>query len=313
MLTLDMPDNDLTRQLSGAVRADNTLDLLIRITATQASRRPTIVVLEDAHWLDSASWSLVLRAQREIPHLLMVLRTRSIEAADPLAPARADARMRPPRAVVRCDDAVTMADQRTGADGLADDVATVVHELAEGNPLFIEQLTFAMRDAGRIVVDHGQLRPASETVDLEQLVIPDTVQRVITSRLDQLPPEQAMTLKAASVIGPRFAVRTLSDLYPVPIEERVLVDHLASLTRLDLVAPALSAPEPSYEFRHAITQEVAYNLMPPGQVQTLHRRLAEWYERSYAPNLAPHHAFWPTTGAAPAFLASGGPPRVGRC
>ena len=291
LLSLDLPDNDVTRQLSGAVRADNTLDLLIRILTARASREPTLVILEDAHWLDSASWSLVFRARREIPRLLVVVTRRPIdEAADPVGPARSKATMQHLGPLSR-EDAVTLAAQRTGASSLADEVASVVQDRAEGNPLFIEQLTFAMRDAGRIVVDHGLLRAASETEDLKLLVIPDTVQRVITSRLDQLRPEQAMTLKAASVIGPRFALRTLRDLYPVPIEEDALVDHLATLTRLDLVEPAPSAPEPSYEFRHAITQEVAYNLMPPGQVQTLHRRLAEWYERTYAANLAPHHAF----------------------
>ena len=268
LLSLDLPDNDVTRQLAGAVRADNTLDLLIRILTARASREPTLVILEDAHWLDSASWSLVFRARREIPRLLVVVTRRPIdEAADPVGPARSKATMQHLGPLSR-EDAVTLAAQRTGASSLADEVASVVQDRAEGNPLFIEQLTFAMRDAGRIVVDHGLLRAASETEDLKLLVIPDTVQRVITSRLDQLPPEQAMTLKAASVIGPRFALRTLRDLYPVPIEEDALVDHLATLTRLDLVEPAPSAPEPSYEFRHAITQEVAYNLMPPGQVQT---------------------------------------------
>src|SRR5205823_8516653 len=64
-------------------------------------------------------------------------------------------------------DAVALAAERTGAAELAAPVATLVRERAEGNPLFIEQLTYAMRDAGRIVVDHGLLRPASGDESLD--------------------------------------------------------------------------------------------------------------------------------------------------
>src|SRR5207244_11652903 len=106
-----------------------------------------------------------------------------------------------------------------------------------------------------------------------------------------LSPARTLTLKVASVIGPRFALRTLRDIYPLPAEAGALLENLQALTRLDLVAPVTAAPEPTYEFRHKITQEVAYELMPPAQSKELHRALAEWYERSYAEDLSPFHAF----------------------
>ncbi len=124
-----------------------------------------------------------------------------------------------------------------------------------------------MRDAGQIVVDSGQVRVAPGVADLETSITPDTVQRVITSRLDQLPPGEAMTMKVASVIGPRFALRTLTEIYPLPTEASTLLGHLDTLSRLDLVAPSPSAAEPTWEFGHVITQEVAYNLMLASQSQ----------------------------------------------
>ncbi len=129
------------------------------------------------------------------------------------------------------------------------------------------------------------------SADLETSITPDTVQRVITSRLDQLPPGEAMTAKVASVIGQRFALRTLAEIYPLPTETATVVGHLDTLSRLELVAPVPSPTEPVYEFRHVITQEVAYNLMPASQSSGLHRSLAEWYERTYASDLAPYHTF----------------------
>lgn len=290
LLALDLRDNAVTTQLSGEVRADNTNDLLLRLLGREASAGPIMVVLEDAHWLDSASWSLLLRARREIPGLLLVVTMR------PIGDAESDrlATIRPETTTLRIgalerDDALALACQRSGATRIAEPIAAIVHERAEGNPLFIEQLTYALRDAGRIVVEDGLVHAAGGG-RLEGSIIPDTVQHVITSRLGQLPPGEAMTLKVASVIGPRFSVRTLAEIYPLPAEASELVDHLDTLTRLDLLAPIPSAPESTYEFRHVITQEVTYNLMLPTQSQQLHRSLAEWYERTYAADLSPFHA-----------------------
>jgi class 3 adenylate cyclase/tetratricopeptide (TPR) repeat protein len=302
VLSLDLPDNETTNQLGGAVRADNTRDLLVRLLRNGAPT-PLMVVLEDAHWLDSASWSLLFRVRRELPSILVVVTMRPIggEQADPVGPMRSDAttlHLDP----LSSDDGIALACERTGAARLAEPVAAFVNSRAEGNPLFIEQLTYAMRDTGRIVVENGVCRVAGAGEELASSIIPDTVQRVITSRLDQLPPAEAMTLKVASVIGQKFALRTLTDIYPLSVEASALIAHLDTLTRLDLVAPTPLAPEPAYEFRHVITQEVAYNLMLSAQSQELHRKLADWYERTYAEDLSPFHAFlahhWGKAGLA---------------
>ncbi len=292
ILSIDLEDDEVTSQLSGAVRADNTNDLLIRLLAREASARPTMVVLEDAHWFDSASWSLVLQVRRMVSSVLVVLTMRPVfdASADPLGGLRGDAttlHLNP----LSIDDAIDLVKERTGAARVTEPVAALVRQRAEGNPLFIEQLTYAMRDAGQIVVDSGEVRVAPGVADLEASMTPDTVQRVITSRLDQLPPGEAMTAKVASVIGQRFALRTLVEIYPLPTETATVVGHLDTLSRLELVAPVPSPAEPVYQFRHVITQEVAYNLMPASQSSGLHRSLAEWYERTYSSDLGPYHTF----------------------
>jgi class 3 adenylate cyclase/tetratricopeptide (TPR) repeat protein len=292
MVSVDLPDNESTAQMAGVVRGDNTRDLLTALIREEAAKGPLMLVIEDAHWLDSASSSLLTQVRREVPSVLMLVTMRPTGdiPTDPQGLLSVDpTRLR--LAPLSPQDAVTLAAERTGATELAGAVATLVRERAEGNPLFIEQLTYAMRDAGRIVVDHGLLRPVAGGDALDSAPIPDTVQRVITARLDHLSPGQALTLKVASVIGPRFVLRTLRDIYPLATEEGGLLEHLQTLTRLDLVAPVAAAPEPTYEFRHKITQEVAYELMPPAQSKELHRALAEWYEQAYADDLLPFHAF----------------------
>ncbi len=250
-----------------------------------------MVILEDAHWLDSASWALVIRARREIDNLLLMITTRPTgDLAEAPINALGDAATLLRVSGLSREDTLALACERTGATRIADPVAAMVFERAEGNPLFIEQLTFAMRDTGRIVVEDGLVRTAGAE-RLDEALIPDTVQRVITTRLDQLPPGESLTLKVASVIGQRFSSETLADIYPLPIDAGTLAEHLETLTRLDLVAPASASTRTDFMFRHVITQEVAYKVMLPAQSKQLHRRLAELTERANAADLAPYHAF----------------------
>ncbi len=291
ILSLDLIDNELTAQLAGEARADNTLNLLIGLLRWSASGGPTMITLEDVHWLDSASEQLVRRAGSELPEILLVLSTRPVAdtPSEVIAAGRTDARRIHLGAFSR-QDAVTLAAQRSGATRLDDQVATLLDQRAEGNPLFIEQLTYALRDSGQVVVDHGLLRSADQSNGLASAGIPDSVQRVITTRLDKLPPAQAMTLKVGSVIGQRFAVSTLADVHPLSSDPDELASDLDTLTRLGLLTPA-KAPEPAFEFRHKITHEVAYNLMPQAQSRQLHRNVAEWYERTHKDDLSPFLAF----------------------
>ena len=80
LLPIDQPDNDLTRQMQGKVRADNTLALLVALLnklpggqKTAAGPAAKVLVLEDAHWLDSASWALLQLVSQQVRPLLLVV------------------------------------------------------------------------------------------------------------------------------------------------------------------------------------------------------------------------------------------------
>ncbi|NJO84869.1 MAG: AAA family ATPase, partial [Blastochloris sp.] len=76
VLPLDMPENEITAQMVGQLRADNTRRLLVRILQLSASLTPLLIVLDEAHWLDSASWALALDVARQVRPLLLVVATR---------------------------------------------------------------------------------------------------------------------------------------------------------------------------------------------------------------------------------------------
>src|SRR5581483_2620806 len=105
------------------------------------------------------------------------------------------------------------------------------------------------------------------------------------SRIDRLSPSEQLSLKVASVIGRAFTLHTLQDVHPIASEVERLTEHLTTMERLDLVLPDRHDTLQTYLFKHAITQEVAYNLMLFAQRRQIHRRVADYYERVYAGDL----------------------------
>ena len=287
VLPLDWQDNDLTEQMTGQVRAHNTNRLLLRLLEREAGRddAPLLLAMEDAHWLDSTSWSLLLQARRQLRGVLLIVVTRP-----PSEPVPAEYQLlRGDQAVqylkldtLSPEETLALLCQRLGTVALPEAVSELIREKAEGNPFYSEELAYALRDAGLIQIADGECHLASGMNDLRALNFPDTVQGVITSRIDRLPPQQQLTLKVASVIGRVFEVHTLQDVYPVEPDKAQLPDYLTALQRLDLTPLERTEPNLTYIFKHILTQEVAYNLMLFAQRRQLHRAIAEWYEHARA-------------------------------
>jgi hypothetical protein len=147
-------------------------------------------------------------------------------------------------------------------------------------PFFSEELAYSLRDTGVITVTDGSCRIAPGA-DLQEMSLPDTVQGVVLTRIDRLAPPQQLTLKVASVIGRSFAYRLLRDIYPIAADRPSLPGQLDSLRRRSLVLPETPEPEVAWIFKHAITRDVAYELMLRAQRRALHRAIAEWYERHH--------------------------------
>jgi class 3 adenylate cyclase/predicted ATPase len=298
VLPFEFPDNDLTRPWQGQVRAERTRALLARILATTHAAAPLLLVLEDAHWLDSASWALLAEVRRTLQPLLLLLATRPPSAvqvatsAESLPTDYQQLLADPTTQMVRLaalppGDILNLVCQQLDVTDVPDVVANFILEKAEGHPFFSEELALALRDAGLIELVNGQCRLAVGVTDLYSLAFPDSLQGVITSRIDRLPPSQQLALKVASVIGRVFAFRILHEVHPIEADKPSLPIHFETLERLDLTLLERPEPELTYIFKHVITQEVVYNLMAFSQRRQLHQAVAEWYERAHSGELAP--------------------------
>lgn len=289
VLPLDLPENELTAQLTGEVRANNTLELLVGLLQARAKVQPLVIVIDDAQWLDSASWGLIRQVNREVQPLLLVLVTRPLDA--PL-PAEYTSLLEHPTThhlrleTLAATDIEALICQRLGVMQLPGRVSRLIHEKAAGHPFFSEELAYALRDAGLIHIEKGECLVTPEAGALRAMDFPDTIQGVITSRIDRLSPQHQLTLKVASVIGRMFWLNALSYIYPLEKEKPVLSHYLGDLEKAAITTSVVGEPDLSYVFKHAITQEVAYGLLLYAQRQSLHRGVAEWYEQAYNQDLS---------------------------
>ncbi len=288
VLPLDLPDNEITMQLSGELRISNTRDLLLRVLHMASADAPMLLVLEDAHWLDSASWALVARTSQFLPNALILLTLRPLDENPPEDALRI--LETPTTTRIHLDhlgpDAIrTIVCSCLGVETLPERVAELIIRKAEGHPFFSEQLAYALRDAGTLRIVDGMCSLDPDAPDLDALDLPDTVQGIITSRIDRLSLSEQLTLKIASVIGRTFPLDLLKAVHPIEADRHSLPQCLHALEALDLV----TLLDGACQFKHALTQEVVYNLMLFSQRQQLHQAVAEWLERRHGADLAPYY------------------------
>ncbi len=302
ILATDLPDTSLTAELTQEARVNMTNDMLQRLLQIEAERHPVQILLEDCHWMDSASWSLARLLAESAEDFLLVIITRPLIDKPPADYVQILQRNNVTRIFLSPlseRDVETLVCQQLGVDQLPRQVGELIRTKAQGNPLFGEELAFALRDADVIQIQNGQCVLTSEKA-LADLGFPDTVQGVVTSRIDRLVPSEQLTLKVASVIGRSFSCRILEDMFPVEQDRPLQHAQLEALSRRDLITSYDMEEDLDYQFRHVITQEVAYDLIPHTQRQGLHRAIAEWYEKEHGDDLSPFFALlakhWSRTG-----------------
>jgi len=229
-----------------------------------AADRPVILGLEDMQWADDGVLDLIsamVERITEAPILVMCLaRPELLERRRNWGGGGRNAisfELKP----LRPDEAEALV-AALSSKGLAAELRQAVAQRAEGNPLFVEELV-------RMLMEGGGPGGA----------IPDNVQAVLTARIDRLPPEERRALQAASVLGRAFwpsAVAALAGL----AEDAVQTAIAALISKELVVARPRSAigGQPEYAFRHILTRDVAYGLLPKAQRQRAHAEALRWLE-----------------------------------
>jgi len=295
VLGFDLPETAITKSYDPQLRREAIASLIGGLLRRRTEASPLVLVLDDAHWLDSASWELTLSAARSLvdcPALLVLVhRPISDPASRPFCALRdlSDTSTLaldtlPPEATV------ALAAARVGlrSDDLPAEVREFLEERAEGNPFYALELIGTLRDQKLIWIAEGSCTIRADAETLRESV-PDTLEGVVLSRIDQLPVEEQLTVKVASVIGRSFLLRALQAVLPGSVPSDELTARLDHTGRRRLTEQEAVDPEPGYAFQHAVTRDVAYDTLLFEQRRELHHGVAGWLESAYAELLAPHY------------------------
>jgi class 3 adenylate cyclase/tetratricopeptide (TPR) repeat protein len=272
---------DPLAQMDPQIRKRRTLDTIKRLLLRESLNQPLMVIFEDLHWIDeetqaflnlladsigNAKILLLVNYRAEYSHQWNSKTYYTQLRLDPLGKESAD-------------------EMLTALLGDGADVAQlkrVIIEKTEGNPFFMEEIVQILFDDGALA-RNGTVRL---TRSLGQLKIPPTVQAILASRMDRLPPDEKELLQALAVIGRRFRFGLLRRVVAKSEEElnRMLMD--LQLGEFIYEQPAF--PDPEYAFKHALTQEVAYNSILVERRKVIHERAAEAIEGLYAERMEDH-------------------------
>ena len=220
--------------------------------------RPLVLVFEDVHWAE--------------PKLLDLVEHLGERAAGPivsLAITRPELLEHRPswrdgsvwlRPLPEQHSEALVASLPGGAE-LPAELRSRIVAIAEGNPLFAEELLAYVEERGPSGIDD----------------VPPSVEALLGSRLDLLQPEVRAVLERAAVVGREFSRDALSALSPPDPE--VLSSNLVTLVRSGLIRPMpASPPEEYFRFHHVLVRDVAYAGLPKAQRADLHERYADWLE-----------------------------------
>jgi tetratricopeptide (TPR) repeat protein len=159
------------------------------------------------------------------------------------------------------------------------DLTKLILDRAAGNPLFMEELTHSLLENGFIQkTDHQYVL----STKLSVIQVPDTIQGIIAARMDRLEENLKQTMQVASVIGRDFAYRILQTITGMQQE---LKSCLLNLQELEFIYEKSLFPELEYIFKHALTQEVAYNSLLLKRRKEIHERIGKAIEELYADRL----------------------------
>jgi class 3 adenylate cyclase/predicted ATPase len=275
---------DLTPQQ----RKSGTFAALLAQLEGLATQDPTLIVLEDAHWLDPTTlefFGLVIERIQRLPVLLVI--TFRPEFSPPWT-NHPHAMALALGGLARTQAAAVVA-RVAGGKALPAPVMEQILAKTEGLPLFVEELTKAVLESGLLAVadDHYELAGP-----LKPFAIPATLRDSLVARLDR-PGLVREVAQIGAVIGREFGHDLLAAV--AGIDAARLEDTLSQLIEAELVFRRGVPPEVTYVFKHALVQDAAYGGLLRAQRQELHARVARALETrspelaETAPELLAHH------------------------
>ena len=277
-------DKDRLAGMDAQLRKSRTLEAVARLLLAEADRRPLILMVEDLHWLDDESQALLDRVADLIGNSRMLL---LVNYRPEYAHRWGD---KPCCSRVRLDSlAGGTADEMLSAI-LGDDedllpLKKLIIETTGGVPFFMEETVQALFEEGTLKRHDGAIRLIRP---LGSLKIPPTVQAILAARIDRLHNDEKNLLQTLAILGREF-VLSLARAVAAKSEDE-LERLIVRLQLGEFVYEQPSITDVEYIFKHALTQEVAYNSVLLERRKQLHEHVGHAIEAIYTASLDDHVA-----------------------
>ena len=286
-----------------------TRDAILAMLEERCRLTPTILILEDLHWVDRASEDLVARIagmDGTLPLLTLCTYRPVYQAPWASGPGVTELQV----TALSSGSTEDLLKERLGTDDLPAELTRLVTEKAEGNPLFAEEIASYLLEKGSLRKVEGGL--AYEPDDAESgLAV--TLENLLMDRFDRLAEGPRTTLEAASVVGQRFSPDLVGIVAGV---DGAVVGHLRELERQELIFREAKGGD--FRFKHALVQDAIYDSLLTSRRETLHAKAAAAIEHHAADRLsdvadvlAHHYGHTPRAEKAVRYMALAGERALG--
>ncbi len=271
-------DSEGVAEMDAQQRRVKTFEVLRNLILAKAQRSPVVLEVEDLHWIDRTSEDFLVSFADSLsmaPVLMLLTYRPGYRNPFPERSFVTRLMLQP----LSASESVELATRCLTRAALPEEIRQLVLAKAEGNPFFVEELVKSPTEIGALRRQQGI---SGQSGALSSSQVPDTIQDVIMSRIDRLEESPKRTLQLASVIGREFAVSLLETIADI---EEPLADSLQKLKNLELIYERSVFPEHMCFFKHALTQEVAYNSLLVQHRKQLHCLVAAAIEELNAARL----------------------------
>ncbi len=227
-----------------------------------ARETPALYIIEDVHWIDEVSESMLadfLTVIPQTPSLVLVAYRPEYRGTLSRVTGAHTVALAP----LSDSESAALVSELLGPDPSVGALGQKIAARAAGNPFFAEEIVRELAERGVLRGEPGAYMSAAE---VREVTVPATLQATIGARIDRLDPKAKRTLSAAAVIGSRFSLELLETLGIDPV--------LEDLVRAELVDQVRFTPRVEYAFRHPLIRVVTYESQLKSDRAQLHRRLA---------------------------------------
>jgi class 3 adenylate cyclase/tetratricopeptide (TPR) repeat protein len=268
--------------LEPAERRRRIFAAVTRVVLRESERQPVLVLVENAHWVDTETAALVDLLVEEIRNArVMVLATYRSDHRPPIRPAEHCSEIRLDALSERSAEA--LIEEFLGPTPELRPLTRMLVERTGGNALFVEESVRSLIENEVLVGDRGAYRLAKP---INTIKIPDRVQAVLAARIDRLSDERKSFLQAGAVIGKDLPFSLLQAVAGVPADQ--LLGNLAELEEAQFLQTTSLYPDLAYSFRHALTHDVVYSTLLKEQRRNLHARIVDALEALYPDRRSEH-------------------------